>query len=278
PVEALILPVGDVFGGANWALADTGWTVVSLMVRARPSVTYGALGLSWLVSAATLLLHSSTSENLIRLAYLLASIAVMQTLAITFLTSIRRATTTAEALAEEHAELARRRAVHLALTRRFQRRNEQIMARVTPLLQAFAARRVSPKDPAVQATCLTEASRLRRLFVLADVLDHPVLRQLHPDIESAEHRGVAVDIDVAPELPDVADPHHLVVGPRIVLSTSTSNARLVVSANESDVTVSIVGDEPTRARQQLDRLDEISHLTVLDTDDQIWVQVRAPRL
>ncbi|MFE2997332.1 sensor histidine kinase [Nocardia sp. NPDC059246] len=277
PIQILILPAGDVFGGVNWALADIGWTVVALMVRARPAVLYGTLGLSWLVSGTILLLHSPTGENLIRLTYLVASVAVMQALAITFLTSIRRATTAAQALADEHAELTRRQAVHLALTRRFQRRNEEIMARVTPLLRGFAARRVSPKDPAVQATCLVEASRLRRLFVLADVLDHPVLRQLHTDIESAEYRGVTVDIAVAPGLPDVAADHHLVACPRIVLSTSTSTARLVVSANEFDVIVSIVGDQPAKARRQLDALGKISDLMVLDTDDQIWVQVRARR-
>ncbi|WP_405492741.1 sensor histidine kinase [Nocardia sp. NBC_00511] len=276
PVLASILPSNEAFGGANWALADTGWTVAVIMYRSTLRCSIPVLTLSWLLSGVVILARDHTLSILVSIGYLLPGSLVLQALSLAFTAFLDRAARTATALDDEARRLTAARAVATALQRDYQNRYHDISADLVPLLSGFACLTLDPGDPDVRRVAGLEYSRLRLLFAQSDTYEHQLLQDLRPSIDHAEQRGVSVTLEVSGALPTLTDSDccRLLTAPALLLSDAATRARVVILAEPDCVMLSVRCDYDPTGLQRIGKCSGIPSFQLTTTEEDAWLQVR----
>ena len=143
-----------------------------------------------------------------------------------------------------------------------------------PLLAGLADGRLSPDDPDVRSACAVEASRIRRLLAETDLVDDPLMHELHTGVDVAEQRKVLIELRTAGSwaVPDRAVRRALLDGPLAVLSTARTWAQVSVIGTADTVSVGVVADGAVWAVRPSTH-DAVEHR--VDTDDEgVWVEAR----
>ncbi len=280
PIQVLLLPRAELTTGANWALWALGWAVTALVYRQPSRIASAALIGYWAVGSTVLLVASPTRETVAALGYNLASVALIQGLALVFTTYLSRAAQTAKNVTDAGVERIAQDTSERAIADDVRSQYAQLQRTLIPLLQRLRDPTTDPADPDVRMAALIEDARLRRLFAQADNRDHALLADMHPAIAAAEERGVTVTVDAGSALPDVdtAVRDRLMLGITLCLSGCRSHARIVCTADHGSgdsgsVTVSVVGDIDA------DTVEEVaSTLGVVPatTETLTWLELTSP--
>lgn len=275
PIQQLALPRADLTTGSNWALWALGWAVAALVYRMPITTAALALGIYWIVGSAMLVVLSPTRHTIAVLGYNIASVALIQALALVFTMFLTRAVHTARTINDAQTEQTALERIERAVAEDVSDRYRGLDATLMPLLRRLRDPRTDPHDPEVRVAAIIEGARLRRLFAQSDTHAHHLVRELQPAIAAAEERGVAVTVDSGTTLPPLADQtwNQAVTLATMALSGASSHARIVVTADSDAVTVSVVGDCSAHARHAIEASLRITPATA---DDLTWVEIRLP--
>lgn len=241
-VNALANPDGSILDRYIWTFSAGGWYALVALWR-RPLAELVAfftanagIGLVMLLAAG-----DTDRTNLTRFAMTCYGISVLQ---ITIFVGGRAVTTLARrvALAQDAQSYVATRqltaqAVHQARRGRYQT-VQQVAA---DLLAELAGNTLDPADPHTQQRLRVAVARLRRLIVETDDIPDPLIHELHACADSAERRGVAVDLQppvgIVPTLP--REIRRTLAEPVIqVLAAARSRARITVVADAAELRLS----------------------------------------
>ncbi|CAN5883200.1 hypothetical protein BH10ACT9_BH10ACT9_09870 [soil metagenome] len=269
-VQSLIVDVNGVGGQAHWVQNAIGWCVLPTALALPTRTGASMLVLYWSVGAGVQLARSPDAEALVNIALGTASILAVQLFALVFNGLMRDAALDAQAETDAHQRLRRRERVGQALRTEYQRRYATLVDNVMPLLQKLST--AGEVDEWVQRQARAESRRLRALFDQASIFDHPLMQRLRPLIDTAESRSTDVVVEVAGDLPALSDDDiaALTAPLALVLDLDMASARLVVTAESGEVTVSVVchgaaGVLPERDGNAVD---------IVRDGDSLWVLVR----
>ncbi|MFD4443729.1 sensor histidine kinase [Nocardia sp. NPDC058519] len=242
PVQVLLLDVGDLATGRNWAVAALGWQIAALSVSRRSRRGFALLGVLWVAGIVVTVTVSGTWAVMSSLVYTVISVTVVQAVAIGFSDFLRHAVARTEQINAEITDLQVRTELADALLQDQRHRYGRLSIGLVPLLNQLVEHPDTATDPKVRASCLLESVRLRRLFGTESTTD-PFLEELAPAVTAAESRGVAVSVHVLGLIPDL-DPverTRALTVPIILLTGARTRAKLVITA-EPSLTVSITCD------------------------------------
>jgi hypothetical protein len=167
--------------------------------------------------------------------------------------------------------------VHQARGARF-RSARQTSAR---LLAGLASGELDLDSPATQRECRVAAARLRRLIAETDDVPEPLLHELRACADTAERRGIEVDLAMigsVPPLP-VEVRRALTDAPIELLASAQTRARITVVAAPGDVAVAVVADAATGTGEvpPPPGTGPASVTASIDREGgQVWVQTRWP--
>jgi hypothetical protein len=242
---------GSILDRYNWAFTSVGWFALVALWRRRLAELVGFFAANAGIGLAVLVAAGDTDRtSLTRFAMTCYGISVLQ---ITIFVGGRAVTTLARRIAlaqdaQSHVATRQRaaQAVHQARRGRYQT-VQQIAA---DLLAGLADNTLDLADPHTQQRLRVAVTRLRRLIMETDDVPDPLIHELRACADSAERRGVAVDLQppvgVVPTLP--RDIRRTLAEPVIqVLAATRSRARITVVAHRADLTVGIVADAPDPA-------------------------------
>ncbi|CAN5329118.1 hypothetical protein BH11ACT7_BH11ACT7_37820 [soil metagenome] len=269
-VQSLIVDVNGVGGQAHWVQNAIGWcalpTALALPTRAGASM----LVLYWTVGAGVQLARSPDAEALVNITLGTASILAVQLFALVFNGLMRDAARDAQAETTAHQRLRRRERVGQALRAEYQRRYATLVDNVMPLLEKLSA--TGQADERLQREARAESRRLRALFDQAAIFDHPLMQRLRPLIDGAESRAIDVVVEVAGELPSLLDDDITALTAPLarLFEVDMGSARLVVTAETDEVTVSVVCHETAGVQPDL-RGETVD---VVSGDDSLWILIR----
>lgn len=266
-VQSLMVDVKDIGGQAHWVQNAIGWcalpTALALPTRAGAAI----LVFYWSVTAAVQLVRSPDAEAVVNVGLGTASILAVQLFALVFNGLMRDAALEAHAETQAHQRLRRREQVAQALRAEYQRRYAALVDSVVPLLRQLGD--TGQADIRLQRQARIESRRLRTLFDQAATFDNPLMQRLRPLVDDAENRHVEVAVEVAGQLPDIDEDviTALTTPVAAVLARDMTSARLVVTAEADEVTVSVVchgiGAAPTEFAETVDVVREDTALWVL---------------
>ncbi|MFE9747173.1 hypothetical protein ACFYOT_19905 [Saccharothrix saharensis] len=174
----------------------------------------------------------------------------------------------ATARGETDARRAAADEVHAARARRY----ELLQRTAAHALRGLADGTDDPRDPVTQRNCAVEAARLRRLLLETDDVPDPLTHEVSACADIAERRGIPVDLRTAGPMPPVpVEVRRLLVDPLItVLSTTTSRARVTLSAVAGGVSVSVVADTTAEPPPSPDARISVEHHR---EGEALWVQL-----
>ena len=271
--QTLLVGADDLGGQAHWVQNAIGWCVLpaalALPTRAGACLLVGF----WLVGAAVQVGRSPDAESMVNLGLGTASILAVQLFALVFNGLMREAAEEAQAETDAHQRLRRRERVGQALRAEYQRRYAKLVDNVMPLLRSLGDG--AEADEHVQRQARAESRRLRALFDQAATFDNPVMQRLRPLIDAAEARHIDLVVEVAGDLPALDDDEisRLLAPLAQVLDKDMVSARLVVTAEARDVTVSVVCHGTGADAGELPEVDS-KVVDVVSDADSLWVLVR----
>jgi hypothetical protein len=205
-----------------------------------------------------------------------ASILGVQLFALFFNGLMRDAAADVQADTQAHQRLISRDRVAQALRVEYQRRYAQLVDDVVPLLRTLSSNGVVDDDLRRRASA--ECRRLRALFDQAATFDHPLMRRLRPVIDAAEERHVDLVVDVAGDLPELADDEiDAVVRPLAgILDAAATSARIVLTSTAEEMTVSIVCDGPYAVTTVSEKMNTGGgdQIEIVPSDDMVWCLIR----
>ncbi|MEN3306740.1 MAG: hypothetical protein V7603_2942 [Micromonosporaceae bacterium] len=236
---------GSVFAPPDWAWAAAGWFAV-LVLWHRRLVELVAFCLVNATITLVTIIHIGQSDRIevsrfIMVAYGVSVLPVTVFVGGRVLAgTARRAAQTQDAQARIDTARLAAEVVHQARTARF-RSARQASAQ---LLAGLASGELDLDSPETQRQCRVAAARLRRLIAETDDVPDPLVHELRACADTAERRGVEVDlaaIGTIPALP-VEIRRRLTDPPIEVLATARTKARITVVAAPDDVAVAVVAD------------------------------------
>lgn len=270
--QSMLVGADELGGQAHWVQNAIGWCVLPAALALPTRAGASALVGFWLVAAAVQLGRSPDAEAVVNLGLGTASILAVQLFALVFNGLMREAGEDAQAETEAHQRLRRRERVAQALRAEYQRRYAKLVDNVMPLLRSLSDG--AEVDERLQRQARVESGRLRALFDQAASFDNAVMQGLRPLIDAAEARHVDVAVEVAGDLPDLDgdDLSELLAPLARVLGMDMVSARLVVTADAGEVTVSVVCHGTVAAEE----LPEVNREVVdmVSDADSLWVLVR----
>jgi hypothetical protein len=168
----------------------------------------------------------------------------------------------------------RRNRVAQALHEEYRRRYATLVDNVLPLLQALSAGRAV--DAGLQRRARAEARRLRALFDQASTFDHPLMREVRQLVDAAEARHVDVAVDTAGHLPQLSTTEFSgLLGPLArILAATTVSARVVIQADQQEISASVVCIGTSNATAVSADGDATSDLDVVESGDMVWYLIR----
>jgi hypothetical protein len=269
----------------NWVSIAIGWGFVAMFTGWVSTLrrVVGAAGVVvgyWVVSGAVRVWQTPTSEMVEYAAFGIASVATMQVAAISCAWVLAEAVRVAEALGEEQHAAATSRAVEEAIQRDYRRHFASLTAGIVDLLRGVSDGTLPVDSPDVRSRARTEYARLRRLFAQADSFDHPVIERLRPRLDAAAERGADVTIEITslPRKLDEQAVDRLTEAAMTLLDGAQRSVRLVVSAAEGQVTVSVVADCSDETRRLVEQRLGFEDFQLANDGDVTWLRVHAPVL
>jgi hypothetical protein len=245
----------------NWSWGTAGWVGVLVLLR-RPLAELGVyLTLEALAMFTVLARDGLHQPNVAAFITVLAGSTGIQVAISVAARTLHVPAQQAEEAATREADATARQAVADRIRRARQARWLELRATAEPLLSGLAAGTADPADVAVQRACAVEAARLRRLFAEADDTPDPLIHELHACADVAQRRGVAVDIEIAAQVPGTQPPGTQLPGAQLravppegrraitdlaiaVLVNAISLVRVTVTGTVDGVIVSLVCDSP----------------------------------
>ncbi|MGV9713259.1 sensor histidine kinase [Gordonia sp. NPDC003424] len=254
PVQESLLPPTSLTTGSNWAYGALGWIVVALTYRYPIQYGMAALVAFWALGSLAMLILRPDADVVVTIGYDVVSVALIQALALVFTGFLVSAAGTAQSLNEQHVRRWAAEAEERALADDVAARYSSLSKTLVPMLQKLREPTIDPTDPHLRLEALIEDARLRRLFAQTDNLDHPLLQELQSMIAKAEERGVSVTVDAGTALPDVAPAmrDQLLVVASMALAGTVSRARIVFTATDETVTISVVCDCTPETRDDIE--------------------------
>lgn len=239
-IQSLIVDVSGIGGQAHWVQNAIGWCVLPTALALPTRAGAFMLALFWAVAAGVQLARSPDAEALVNISLGTASILAVQLFALMFNGMMRDAALDAEAETSAYLRLRRREQVAQAMWAEYHRRYASLVDSVVPLLSGLSASGMV--DDEVRRRAKAESRRLRTLFDQAATFNDPLMRALRPLIDAAEAREIDVVTELAGVLPHLSDVDiaRLVDPLRRVLDLPMESARVVVTAEDGCVTVSLV--------------------------------------
>jgi hypothetical protein len=236
----------------DWAWGSAGWAAVVLLLRRPLRALIAVLAVMALTMVAALVadwtLHRLELAGFVTMLYGNVSIQVAATILSRVLgNTAHQAVDAALAEAEVTTEQLVAERVHAGRQTRYR----DLQGVTSPLLRGLAAGELSPADQDVRLRCRSAATRLRRLFAESDDAPDPLLHELRACADSAERRGVRIEIETPGPIPALtpAIRRELTEAVVDVLMTARSQARITVLAAPREVAVSVVADSPMTVPQ-----------------------------
>jgi hypothetical protein len=269
-VQPALLSTSELTGDANWGLAGVGFCLVPLLLRWPTSRGAATLLTYWAVPAIITLIRAPSEQTGVFLGLSLAGALVPQLFATLFSTWAFQAAQAARAEHDNLVEVVTAERIAGAIQADYVKRYADVMAAVMPLLRALS--HGGPVTAEVRRQARAESRRLRTLF---DQLraDHPLLFELRAVIEAAEDRGVEVATHFDGRLPQLAqhDVDRLVRVVGHALALASSSARMVVTATEGEIVVSVVCEV---APQHAGRPTDFDDVDLVWSGRTAWFTVR----
>jgi hypothetical protein len=264
-----------IFGTGNWTFGVVGWFgVLLLWRRTLPELIGFFAANAAIVGAAMLVTGRENRVDLARFIMVGYGVSILQLTVFVggrFLAAnARRATLAEDARARLTTEQLARDEVHRARNRRYQ----DIRQASAEVLGGLAAGRLDPADPGTQRRGRAAAAQLRRLIAETDDAPDPLLHELRACADTAERRGVEVDllpVGLVPALP-VGIRRALTDGPIQVLAAARTRARITIVATPGEVTVAVVADAET-GRMVVPGEPDVM-LSYEREGGELWVQTR----
>jgi hypothetical protein len=263
----------DLLGGQqHWVQNAIGWCAMPLALALPTRVGAGLLLGFWSLTGVIQLVRSPGVETLVNLGLGTASILTVQVFALVFNGLMREAAVAAHAETESRLHLMRRERVAAAVRDEYQRRYAALVDNVVPLLQQMSGG--SELDETLRRRARSESRLLRALFAQETTFDNPLMGRLRPLIDTAEERGVDVVVDIAGELPSLTESDiDCLAGPlSVVLESAVESARLVVTTDRGEVTVSVVCRAPGHLDAAISALG--CDVEVVRNGDTLWLLAR----
>jgi hypothetical protein len=212
----------------------------------------------WAVPAALLLIRDSSAAMLLFLGLSLAGGLLPQLFASLLSTWAFRAARMARV--ENHAcmEVLTAERVADAIQTDYVRRYAQLMTTVEPLLVMIS--RKEPVTPEIRRQARAESRRLRTLFDKLQA-DHPLLFEIRTVVESAEDRGVEVELHFSKALPDLdpAEVDHITCAVADLVAAATMTARVVIESYGDEISISVVCEvSPEDAGREFHSGDDVA--------------------
>ena len=269
------LPPGAAVTSVDWAFGTVGWMYLILLLD-RPLIWLVAVLLmhEGLTVGGLLLSGAATEGVLLNLAAGSLGALGYPLTAGSGARALRAFAAAADAAVREAAEI--RTADELAARLHDHRREKftDLYQRTLPILRGLADASLDPADPQVRRACAIEAARMRRLFAETDVAPDSLLHALRHSADTADRRGVLVEMQAKGDWPDPPAPvrQAIIEAPAAALATAHSRARVTVVGSPGTLAVSVVSDCGPMTLPTINEPDvELSTVTDGDT---LWVETR----
>jgi hypothetical protein len=238
-LQPALLTTPELTTHANWAPAAVGFCLLPLLLRWDTRRAAATLLAYWCGPAVIAFIRDPGKPMLVFLGLSLAGTLIPQMFATLFSSWAARAARDARVEHYNLLQVVTAEKVAAALQADHLKRYADIMAGVIPLLRALS--RGEPVTSEMRRQARAESRRLRTLFDRLRA-DHPLLFEIGSLIEAAEERGVEVTVHFDGELPlyDPLDVDRIVRGVEQVIALATVSARVVVTAADDEITVSVV--------------------------------------
>jgi hypothetical protein len=274
---------GSIFAPANWAWGAVGWLAL-LALWHRRLVELVAFCLANATIGALTLVHIGQADRIDVSRFIMVAYGVSVLPVTVFVggrvlaATARRAARAQDAQARIDTARLAAEAVHQARTARF-RLARQASAQ---LLAGLASGELGLDSPETQQRCRVAAARLRRLIAETDDVPDPLVHELRACADTAERRGVEVDLASIGKIPPLpVQVRRALTDPPIeVLASARSRARITVVAAPDDVAVAVVADAALPAAARVGAAGHVG--TVADPGGvvasfdreggQVWVQ------
>jgi hypothetical protein len=266
---------GSGFAPADWAWPAVGWfALLVLWHRRLPELIAFCLANATLTLIA--IVHMGQTDRISVARFILVAYGV-SVLPVTVFVGGRVLTATARRAAQTQDAQARldtarlaADVVHQARTARF-RSARQASAQ---LLAGLASGELDLDSPETQRQCRVAAARLRRLIAETDDVPDPLVHELRACADTAERRGVEVDLATIGKIPPlpVEVRRGLTDPPIEVLATARTRARITVVATADDVAVAVVADSSLVPASLAPAAGGPVAASFEREDGQVWVQ------
>lgn len=274
-VQSVALPVDQLGTQTQWSQGVIGWCVLP-MILGEPVRTAAGIQIGcWSVPALYALARDPSVHTIVNLGYGTASILTVQLCALLFANLIRRAAEAASAETVARAGVVAAGRTADAVQAEYQRRYADLAETIRPLLAGLADRG-GTVDEVVRQRAQVEYQRLRTLFDHSAAVDHALMRELQPIIDSAQTRGVAVSVTIAGTLPAVDDTvaRRLAHAVAPAVAAATDSARITATGRASQITVSVICRGIRHPEQfTLPAAAGDDQLSLILLDDAVWITV-----
>jgi signal transduction histidine kinase len=261
----------------QWTQATIGWCLIPLILLLPLRTATVTLCGAWIAMAATDLARTPSPHMIANIGLGTASILTVQLLAIIFYSLIDRAAGQARKQSEARAQATAREATATALQAEHRRRYSQRADNIRPLLTTLS--HGQPVSDEQREHAHREYQQLRALFDQNHCNDHPLIEALHPAIERANRRGVAVTLHTDAKLPPVtaSQIENLTTALPQLISAATTSARITLTCNiDGTLDTSIVATGVRNAQTVAAALPDTAELSTTILHDTVWLTTHYP--
>ncbi|OBF29140.1 ATP-binding protein [Mycobacterium sp. ACS4331] len=274
-LQPMVIAPNLVGGHAHWAQNAIGWCLIPMLldlpVRRGVAIVTGY----WVVGAVVVLICQPSAAALVNIGLGTASILSVQIFALVFNGLVQQAAREVQSETQASRRVIARLRIQQAVRAEYQRRYADLVDNVLPLLRELSTGAPVTRD--LQRRARAESRRLRVLFDQATAFGHPLMQHLRTLVDEAEARGVEVQVDLAGDLPDLADEQieEFAVPLQRAAEAAQTFLRLVVSGAPEAVSVSIVCDPGPDRHALVRQLSESpTGPEVVQAGHTLWIEVR----
>jgi hypothetical protein len=238
-VQPALLTREELTQDANWGQAAVGFCLLPLLLRWPTPRAAATLCAYWVGPAIIAVIRDPSEQMLIFLGLSVAGTVIPQVFATMFSSWASAAAQDARIEHDNLVQVLTAEQVAGAIQADYVKRYADVMTGVMPLLRDLAGGVVP--TPEVRRQARAESRRLRTLF---DQLrnDHLLVFEMRAVFEAAEDRGVEVTVHFDGDLPHLEQPDvdKIVDAVARLIAIATVSVRVVVSAADREITVSVV--------------------------------------